>query len=654
MNEKELIAYFKSVMAGSKDYSIFATDLNTNITLWNAGAETLYGYSSEEVLGKNIYFLFDPTELTRMELEVIMEEVLHCGSWAGPQRRRKKDGTIFFVHTIITPHLSSDNTIAGYTIISHDITDVIRINNEKEKAYHELTILNHELQNAMILAKEADKTKSEFLANMSHELRTPLNAIIGFSELIYNGKVGPVSPQHKDYLGEVITSGQHLLSLIDQILDLSRIEAKKLMLNPEKIDLKQLIHEVVNEFQIQMAEKDIQCKINVDPSLGEVTLDPDKFKQAVYNYLSNAVKFTPDNGSIYIVITAEMNNMFRLEIHDTGIGISEHDLTRLFIPFQQLEAGTLKKYHGSGLGLALTKSLIETQGGKVGVNSRVGVGSCFYFTLPCVPKVAEKNQLISGDNTQGISAKTEDGVLSILIIERESEDRKILIDTLEKAGFAVETLSVDSVLKQIKITKTYDAIIFDLFLAEISTWNVLRIIRTLKSSVSRSETTLATITSILESANTMGFVIHDFLIKPVPINTMIDSLIWSGAAPDVHKTILLIDDDENNLNYFELQLKKQKYIVTCKKNLSEALTIAREKPPDVIVLNPFISNREGFNFIHRLHETESIRYTPIIIWSAQLLSIEDQEKLKSFRQRIIIERFHKKLSITDELNRRIL
>ena len=231
-------------------------------------------------------------------------------------------------------------------------------------------------------AEEANRMKSEFLANMSHELRTPLNAIMGFSKLMAHGKVGPVSAQQQEFLGDILKSSEHLLQLINDVLDLAKVEAGKMEFHPEPIDLKQLVDEVRNILRAVSASKQIHIDTDLDPRCTDLELDPAKLKQVLYNYLSNALKFTPDNGRVLIRVRPEDATTFRLEVRDSGIGIRPEDIKKLFSEFRQLDSSAAKKYQGTGLGLALTRRIVEAQGGHTGVQSSVGEGSTFFAVLP--------------------------------------------------------------------------------------------------------------------------------------------------------------------------------------------------------------------------------------------------------------------------------
>ena len=249
----------------------------------------------------------------------------------------------------------------------------------------QLAAANRELEVFTRQLAEASRLKSEFLANMSHELRTPLNAVIGFAELMHDGRVGPVSDLHKEFLGDILSSSNHLLLLINDVLDLAKVESGKMEFYPEPVDLARLARETCDLLKTLAAKNRIHLGADIDPGLAGVSLDPAKLKQVLYNYLSNAIKFTPEGGRVTLHMRPEGAAAFRLEVEDTGIGIRPEDLGRLFTEFEQLDAGAGKRYPGTGLGLALTRRIVEAQGGSVGVHSEPGQGSTFYAILPRDP-----------------------------------------------------------------------------------------------------------------------------------------------------------------------------------------------------------------------------------------------------------------------------
>ncbi len=356
---------FRGLLESAPDAMVIVNQKGV-IELINGQAEKLFGYQREELYGQRIEVL-------------VPQRFRHHhpghrdGYFASPKARPmgaaldlfalRKDGTEFPAEISLSPIATPEGTFV--TAAVRDTTDRKRLLEEQ----------NRRMQ-------EANRLKSEFLANMSHELRTPMNAIIGFSELMYNGKVGPVSDEHREYLGDILTSARHLLQLINDVLDLTKVEAGKMEFRPEILDLSKVVLEVKDILRGISSPKRIQVEAGVDPSLSRVLLDSSKFKQVLYNYMSNAIKFTPDEGKVSVRLSSEPEGMFRLEVEDTGIGIKPEDIHRLFIEFQQLDSSIAKKYAGTGLGLALTKRIVEAQGGQVGVTSQLGKGSIFFATFP--------------------------------------------------------------------------------------------------------------------------------------------------------------------------------------------------------------------------------------------------------------------------------
>ena len=374
----ETAAFLNNILESSTEYSIIAMDLEGSILAWNEGARRNYGYAAEEMIGKqNSRILHTGEDVESGRVEAALAQALETGKFEGEFQRMRKSGEQFTAQVAITLRRGVSGDPVGYLLVSKDITAQKALEEELRRKNEELVEQYHRVQ-------EANRLKSEFLANMSHELRTPLNGIIGFAELMHGGKVGPVSDPHKEYLGDILTSSRHLLQLINDVLDLARVEAGRMEFHPEPVDLAKLVGEVRDGLRTLAAAKRIQVKTQIDPGLTGVTADPAKLKQLLYNYLSNALKFTPEGGQVTLRAGPEAADTYRIEVEDTGIGIRPEDLGRLFVEFQQLDAGAAKKHKGTGLGLALTKRIVEAQGGQVGVRSAPGAGSVFFAVLPRV------------------------------------------------------------------------------------------------------------------------------------------------------------------------------------------------------------------------------------------------------------------------------
>jgi signal transduction histidine kinase len=248
---------------------------------------------------------------------------------------------------------------------------------ERDRIQRALDEKNIELENAA-------RVKDQFVANMSHELRTPLNGIIGFAEFLADGKPGTLNPKQKEYLEDILNSGKHLLQLLNDVLDLAKVQAGKMELNPEKFSLRETIEEVCAVAKPMAKKKGISVEIYIAPELGDITLDRRKFKQVLYNLLSNALKFTGDGGKVQLFAEPRDPHRFKLVVKDTGIGIKPEDLGRLFKEFEQLESDVRRRQEGTGLGLALTRRIVELLGGKIDVESEIDKGSSFTIELPLV------------------------------------------------------------------------------------------------------------------------------------------------------------------------------------------------------------------------------------------------------------------------------
>jgi signal transduction histidine kinase len=374
-----------------------------------------------------------------------------------------------------------------------------------------------ELQNQRI--QEASRLKSEFLANMSHELRTPLNAIIGFAELLHDDQVDVGSPQYKEFLGDILTSGRHLLQLINDVLDLAKVEAGKLEFRPESVDISRLLGEVTAITRTTAAQKRLRIEIEIDAAIMQVDLDPGRLKQVAYNYISNALKFTPPGGRITVRVKPEAADTWRFEVEDTGVGIAAADLAKLFIEFQQLEHGAAKRHQGTGLGLALTRRIVEAQGGSVGVRSTPGKGTVFHAILPRRVAIAAKPPATP-------RTITREGARTVLVVEDDVRDQAQLAATLASAGYSVEIAATGAEALAHWRSRRFDAVTIDLLLPDMSGLDLLAALH----GEQRNLTVPIIVVTVVPDANVIaGFTVHDVLHKPLDRDTLLASLSRAGV-----------------------------------------------------------------------------------------------------------------------------
>ncbi len=365
---------YRSIFDNASE-AIIATDLDNNIILWNLNAEKIFGWKAEEVTGKELFQLIAPSMLIE-ENRQIVRDTLHGKTVTGLENvLLRKDGSNAYVSLTTSVLLDHDLNKTGISFMIRDIT-------EFEKS--------EEIQIDKTRLMLANKAKTEFLAIMSHELRTPLNSIIGFSELLKLQAKSELSEKQIHYLDSVISSSKHLLYLINDILDTPREESGKIELKIENILLAEAIGEVMDLIKGTAAQRNVILEKELDTGLEFLEADRQWFNQMLFKLLSNAIKFSKPEGGTVRLTVRKADNMAEFHVSDTGIGIRKEDMGKLFREFAQVESGSSRKYGGSGLGLSITKKLIEMHGGKIMVESKYGEGTTFAFTLPIKGKMIFK------------------------------------------------------------------------------------------------------------------------------------------------------------------------------------------------------------------------------------------------------------------------
>lgn len=372
--------------------SIIVMDKSGSIEYVNPKFIATTGYIPGDVIGTD-FRVFISGEKTSGEYKELWETITSGKEWREEFHNKKKDGQRYWEYVTISPIWNKDGEITHFLIIKEDITERKRIERELEEERQNLEntvrIRTRELQESLqeirdanILLEQANKAKSKFLSSMSHELRTPLNAILGFTDMLHQQFFGKLNEKQLDFVKQVDSSGKHLLSLISELLDIARIDAGAMKLDLHKLSPEEFINTTVSMMSNQFRKKEISVKASIDQGLPIIEADLQKCKQIMFNILSNAIKYTPEGGRVEVRETKEGDTGIRVEVSDTGIGIVAEEMEKIFSEFHQADRVRDEQLGGTGIGLALTRRLVELHGGEIGVKSEVGKGSTFWFTLP--------------------------------------------------------------------------------------------------------------------------------------------------------------------------------------------------------------------------------------------------------------------------------
>ena len=487
-----------------------------------------------------------------------------------------------------------------------------------------------QLQEVNLQLEIANRHKSEFLANMSHELRTPLNAIIGFSEVLLDKMFGDLNAKQEEYLDDILSSGRYLLSLINDILDLSKVEAGMLELELGTFDLRQLLEGSLVMVKERALAHGMTLSLEIADDVDTLTGDERKVKQVLFNLLSNAVKFTPDGGKVGI--TASMADaVVQVAVWDTGVGIAADDQQRIFEEFQQVGQGLAGKTEGTGLGLTLARKFVELHGGTIWVESTLGQGSTFTFTLPVggaesqatLPAVQEDAARAQERTFEPASA----GPL-VLVVEDDSKGADLLRIYLSEAGYTVE-VARDGAEGLEKIRQLAPAaVVLDILLPKLDGWAFLTQVKA--DPVTREVPVI--IVSIIDQKG-KGFALGaaDYLIKPVQKDDLLRTLRAFSLTAKMQTApvkILAIDDDPKAVELLAAVLEPEGFRILRAYGGEAGLEIARAEQPDLIILDLLMPEMNGFEVLDHLAQSSVTRRLPVILFTLKQLTAEEQQRVQ--------------------------
>lgn len=564
------------------------------------------GFRKFDVIGKTdkeLYPIEVATKLLDKDREALENEII---TTTYHQLTLREKEYYFAFHRI--PYRDRNDNFKKLLVVAHDIT---------------------ELFSAKIQSELASKAKSEFLANMSHELRTPLNSIIGFTELLLQDKI---NDEQQDTLSNIKQSSYSLLDLINDILDLNKIEAGKFEINNVAFDVRAQIREITSLFKPRVLEKNLRFNTKVDDNVPEVIIgDPLRVRQILVNLIGNSLKFTREGEINLIVKNLDEENKIgktvnlEYSVTDTGIGIPKDKLSEIFEAFAQAEKDTTVKFGGTGLGLTISKRLLELMGGEIFVSSEVGLGSKFWFRLPAEvsslkKKAKEETKPLELDVLKLIRRRPsfvliiEDDISTIKIFERYLKSKDYKLITSQSGKNAIELAH-----------KFHpDLILLDVNLPEKSGWDILR---NLKSDVVTKSIPVVVCTILQEKQKALNLGAVEYLEKPFDSSNLLEVLNRVQKSYYGKGRIVIVDDDELILKKVDSVLQKAEYTSECFNDSEIALrSIIDNPPPSLIILDLMMPKIDGFQFIDELRKRDDYTTVPIIVLTSKDLS-EDEQKI---------------------------
>jgi PAS domain S-box-containing protein len=623
--------YTRSLIESNID-ALMTTDPRGIITDVNKQTEALTGCTRDELIGAPLKQYFTDPE----RAEAGINQVLRSAKVTDYElTARSRDGRQTVVSLNATTFHDRDRTLQGVFASARDMTELKR---------YEIALRQ---KNAEL--EEASRMKSEFLANMSHELRTPLNAIIGFSEVLGDGLIGDLTDKQRGFIGDIFSSGKHLLSLINDILDLSKVEAGKMTLDVESVQISSMFSNSLSIIREKAAARHIQLSSDAPKELGSIRADGRKVKQIVYNLLSNAVKFTPDRGTVtlqasrvgradvgvasrawpactFALAENEFEAFLQISVSDSGIGIAPEDLSNLFKPFSQIDGSLSRRFEGTGLGLVMVKLLAELHGGTVAVESSVGEGSCFTVWLPLRASDEAPRAIVPPIARAGLGG----GVRTALVVEDDFKSADLIRLQLEREGFQVVHAASAEAAFALAVQQPLSLITLDIMLPNMDGWEFLG---RLKQIETLKHIPVVIISIVADSPKGYALGAAAVMQKPISRQELYDSLVGLGLLPLSEANtlkVLIVDDDPGAVELIALRLQDLAGTILRAHGGSEAIELARRDLPDLIVLDLMMPVVSGFDVVEALQHDAATARIPILVVTSKLVAAEDRERLSGY------------------------
>jgi len=613
-------AYARSLIEASPD-PLVTISPEGKITDANRATELVTGITRQLLIGTDFSDYFTEPEQARTGYQQVFSEGFVRDY---PLAIRHVSGRVTDVLYNASLYRDEQGTVLGVFAAARDVTERKRVEEEVAKARE--------------AAEAASKTKSLFLANMSHELRTPLNAILGYSEMLQEEAADRQLDEFTSDLGRINASGKHLLALINDILDLSKIEAGKMELFLENFEIAKMIDEVASTVQPLVEKNANALHVELASELGSMHADQIKVRQALFNLVSNAAKFTREGHVTLNVSRASMDasDWILFRVTDTGIGLSSDQILKLFQAFSQADASTTRKFGGTGLGLALTRRFCQMMGGDVVVQSTPGVGSTFTIKLPAI--VSEPSSASSADigrETPSVLVVTNEplpvAATCVLVIDDGLAERDLMKRFLTKEGFYVRTASGGEEGLRLAREIRPAAITLDVMMPDMDGWTVLSV---LKADPELCEIPVIMLTMVDDRKRGFTLGASDYATKPVDRDGL-SQILKKYAFPSPPYPVLLVEDDAATRRIVRSMLEKDGWNVSEARNGSEALEHMERERTSLILLDLMMPVMDGFEFAARVRKHDEWRSIPIVVMTAHDLSGEDLMRLNGFVEKII-------------------